>query len=400
MRILHLNFDDSIGGASRAVIRLNTALQKNKQLSKIFVIRNKLSSRSIISFSDLYYYINFVKRTLSYLIKKIHNFNDVNIHRSYNIFNNSKLVNYINKSKFDIVHLHWINGEMISISDLHKLKKPLVWTFHDLWPVLPSSHTDCLKLKQKFLEKSILFTKKKFFKKKNISIIVPSQMMFRKVKRKNIINNNNLTIIPNPIDINFWKPQNKIASREKLDLPLTKKIIGYNISGINDDFIKGTDIFIKIFEKLKKNNNILFLLFGSMRKDLDSKFKRNVINMGKINNNNILRDIYNSTDLIISTSRFESFGQVILEAQCCEKWCVAFNKTGIDDIIKNNKTGFLVEQFKINTFINRIKKYLNNSNSLDKLVTRKKIAKKFNYNNVSLKHEKNYKKVIKDFKPH
>jgi hypothetical protein len=29
---------------------------------------------------------------------------------------------------------------MLSLNDILKIKKPLIWTFHDLWPVLPTQH--------------------------------------------------------------------------------------------------------------------------------------------------------------------------------------------------------------------------------------------------------------------
>ena len=38
----------------------------------------------------------------------------------------------INASDCDIVNLHWINGEMLSIKDIAKIKKPIVWTLHDM----------------------------------------------------------------------------------------------------------------------------------------------------------------------------------------------------------------------------------------------------------------------------
>ena len=55
-----------------------------------------------------------------------------------------------------------------------------------------------------------------------------------------------------------------------------------------------------------------------------------------------LRLLYNSSDLVLSTSRFESFGQVILEAQFCGVPCVGFENTGLKEIIINNKTGILI----------------------------------------------------------
>ena len=58
---------------------------------------------------------------------------------SFNFFN-TKILNKINKQDVDIVHLHWIGNEMISISQLKKIKKPIVWSFWDMWPICGAEH--------------------------------------------------------------------------------------------------------------------------------------------------------------------------------------------------------------------------------------------------------------------
>ena len=40
----------------------------------------------------------------------------------------------------DIVNLHWINNEMISIEEICRISKPLVWTIVDMWPFSGSEH--------------------------------------------------------------------------------------------------------------------------------------------------------------------------------------------------------------------------------------------------------------------
>ena len=63
------------------------------------------------------------------LIKKL-NFENSN-HQSISLFP-SHWLKFINSSSADVIHLHWINSEMLSISDIGKIKKPIVWTIHDI----------------------------------------------------------------------------------------------------------------------------------------------------------------------------------------------------------------------------------------------------------------------------
>ncbi len=57
---------------------------------------------------------------------------------------------------------------------------------------------------------------------------------------------------------------------------------------------------------------------------------------------NSLPDIYSSSDLLILPSRFDTFGNVIVEAFACGCPVVSYNTKGPRDIIENEKSGYLV----------------------------------------------------------
>ena len=52
----------------------------------------------------------------------------------------STWVRHINNSDADIIHLHWTQNETISIKDLSKIKKPIVWTPQDMWAFCGAEH--------------------------------------------------------------------------------------------------------------------------------------------------------------------------------------------------------------------------------------------------------------------
>ena len=52
----------------------------------------------------------------------------------------SQWVKRINDSDTDIVHLHWVQHEMLSIADIGRIKKPIVWTLHDMWAFCGAEH--------------------------------------------------------------------------------------------------------------------------------------------------------------------------------------------------------------------------------------------------------------------
>ena len=71
---------------------------------------------------DLNYLILFVEEKLRKLVSII-------LYRFFPSF----WPKLINSSDYDVVNLHWVNGEMLSVKDISKIKKPIVWTLHDMW---------------------------------------------------------------------------------------------------------------------------------------------------------------------------------------------------------------------------------------------------------------------------
>ena len=102
---------------------------------------------------------------------------------SLNLFS-SGMVNFINKSNYDIINFHWINHEMLSLKEIWKIQKPIVWTIHDQWPFASIEHYISEKDNRSrlgynnknstFIERKI-WRKKKIFEKKISFIIGPSR---------------------------------------------------------------------------------------------------------------------------------------------------------------------------------------------------------------------------------
>ena len=85
----------------------------------------------------LKYFFNEFKIKLARQKKFFYRFDGKYSH-SLNIFNSNILkINNINP---DIVNLHWINNELISIKQISKIKQPIVWTFNDMWPMCGGEH--------------------------------------------------------------------------------------------------------------------------------------------------------------------------------------------------------------------------------------------------------------------
>lgn len=69
-----------------------------------------------------------------------------------------------------------------------------------------------------------------------------------------------------------------------------------------------------------------------------------------------------NTDVFVMTSAFESFGYVAAEAQMLEVPVVATNVDGLNEIIENGVTGYLVEPGDVDGMVKKINHLLNDTN--------------------------------------
>ena len=140
MRILHVNYSDIVGGASIAVNNIHKYLIKNEIDSKILVYAKDTDDQNVIGPQNQLEknFYKFRTKFIKYITRKIFS-NPTKSSYSINLIN-TNILNKINNSQADIVHLHWIGNEMISITQLKKINKPLVWTFWDMWPINGAEH--------------------------------------------------------------------------------------------------------------------------------------------------------------------------------------------------------------------------------------------------------------------
>ena len=123
MKIIHINYSNHGAGAPNAVKRLHESLLVNGFDSKIFVnYKHGIDNRVIEPSSKLLKIINKLKLYFSIIFVKLLKTKNEILH-SPQIFSSSYWLKTINESDADLVHLHWFQNEMISISDINKIKK-------------------------------------------------------------------------------------------------------------------------------------------------------------------------------------------------------------------------------------------------------------------------------------
>ena len=378
MRILHINHSDSVGGAAIASLRIS------ESLSKMGVVSNRLVRLKIGKNPNVYEMINkpfgrlinIIRWRFGYLICYIFNqskdaTNSLNVIPSF-------ITRKINNLKPDIVHLHWIGHETLSFGSISKITQPIVWTMHDLWPISGAEHIsfnqDYLNgykrktrriFQSNHLNKWVLNRKRKLYNKKKIFMASPSTWLAKKVKESSIFNDLTIKVIPNPLDTNFWIPINKEDARKQLKLPINKKIILFGLYGDIHVKHKGFDLLVDAFSELKYDKSkILIVTFGGENQKSLKPLGFETHNFGFISENKLMRNIYSAADVYVMPSRIESFGQTAAESSACGTPVVAFNDTGVADIVQHKKTGWLAK-YKDTSDLSRGIDFLLENSSLD-----------------------------------
>ena len=370
MKILLLSTEE-FSGAGKATCKVKNALKEVNLNCDHRVLLKDINNKNLKEIIKKFFYR--IAQKINTLIcfcfgKNIKEFQSLSLFPS-------NLSKEINNSDYDIVHLTWIN-ELLSIEDIGKIKKPIVWTLCDMWPIAGVSHYDNnsndafwkienfnnVNFNKNYLDNWIIQRKIRSWKNE-ITFVCPSQWLMNCTKESIITNNLSLKKIeskkiPWPIDVKIFNKKNKKELRKKFNFSTEKNIIIFNsYSGIYSKR-KGGDLFIEALSKLDLDCELVVI--GNTSDDtINAKIDKKIHWMGKINNDLKLAELINCADLIVIPSRMDNLPQTGLEAQACGVPVVAFNTNGIKDLVNHKIDGYLSKPFEIDSLIDGIEWTLN-----------------------------------------
>jgi glycosyltransferase involved in cell wall biosynthesis len=412
MKIIHLAYSDYIGGASVAAIRIHNCLYKNNINSRLWV-NEKFSKHFAVEepFNKISKNFKRLGRYITFPLLKVIKTN-VPIHHSPSVFP-SNWVKLINNSDADIVNLHWIQRETMSIKDISQIKKPIVWTLHDMWAFCGAEHyTNDNRWREGYYSNNRpnyesgfdlnrwTWNRKKKYWKNPIQIVTPSTWLAKCVKESALMKNWPVSVIASPIDTDQWTPMNKKNARQLLNLPPDANLILFGAVGGEKDPRKGYDLLLSALDYVKadkKIKKIELVVFGQSKtkSQLDLGFP--IHYFGHLENNLILRNLYNAADLMAVPSRQDNLPNTAVEAQACGTPVVSFDIGGLPDIVEHQKTGYLAKAFDTRDLANGITWVLeqNDSNKLGNNA-RERAVEKFSEKKTSEDYMNIYKKLCKE----
>jgi glycosyltransferase involved in cell wall biosynthesis len=261
----------------------------------------------------------------------------------------------------DIIHLNWICQGFISVSEIKKFRKPIVWTMHDMWPFTGGCHyaDQCRKYEQRCgacpqlgseknndLSSRVWSRKKRYWKDLDLTIVSPSRWIADCAKKSSLFKNRKIVIIPYGLDLDRYKPIDKTIARSLLKIPLKKKILLFGAVSATSDTRKGFRYLLGALDHLSHNrefDDAEAVVFGSEKPENEIKTGMNVNYLGNLTGDLALSLVYSAADVFIAPSLQENFGLTILESIACGTPVVAFDVGGIPDMIDHKKNGYLAK---------------------------------------------------------
>ncbi|WP_026897704.1 glycosyltransferase [Daejeonella oryzae] len=366
MRIIHLNTYAGNGGAGKACLRINKALQDQQIDSQVYVNFLFQENKEVHNLSRGFFPKWFavfgilLERIVSKFFTK-----SLPVPFSVPVWGrNLSAMKFLKNA--DIIHIHWINHAFLKPADLRALavlNKPVVWTFHDSNAFTGGCHVrySCINYKNECgecpllkkpssndLSHRIWLSKEKAYRDLKLNIVAPSNWMAASVHESKLLGSRPVQVIPNTLDTQVFKPWSKSEARKKLGLPADKFILMSGFMPSRKDMHKGTPYLLDAFTSLMANYQIEpgsmhLVIFGNRDAANVPDFEIPATFLGTIAEEEKLALCYSAADVFISSSLEDNLPYTVMESLACGTPVVAFTTGGIPDMVEHMENGYLAE---------------------------------------------------------
>ncbi|MBD2511215.1 glycosyltransferase family 4 protein [Nostoc muscorum FACHB-395] len=396
MKVLHLSTHDIGGGAARAAYRLHTGLQDIGLQSQMLVQEKSSNDKTVIA-PKIRLFQGIAKAKLTFESLPLKLYTQKKNTPFFIQWLPDRVIPKVAQINPDIINLHWISGAFMQIETFSKLKRPLVWTLHDMWGFTGGCHVigECDRYKVSCgacpqlnsinewdLSRWVWRRKVKAWKNINLTLVSPSSWLAECARSSSLFQNLQIEVIPHGLDTQKYRPINQHFARETLKLPQDKKLILFGAIEATSDRNKGFHLLQPALQELSKagwKDNFEVVIFGASQPENPPDLGFKTYYLGHLYDDLSLATVYSAADVMLVPSLQESFGQTASESLACGTPVVAFNSTGLKDIVDHQQNGYLANPYEVDDFAKGIAWILENEQRLEKLsfYARKKAEQEF-----------------------
>jgi len=355
-----VSFSESRGGAAKAALKYFIALKERTVPVQLVVVEKYSKDSKVVAPGKLIFYVHFLKRILVFFLQNLQKSSNLTKH-STNFFSCCQVLKNINNS--ELVHLNWINNETIALEKIPSINAKIVITLHDEWFYCGSEHYSLGSTR--FIEgynvanKNVIGVdldqltwarKERVLNaiRDRVIFTAPSSWMVSRATESALLGNFDIRLIPNCLDTELYRPTTNDYLVD-YGVSAQNRVILFGAVHGKNMYMKGFDLLQEALRllaiRLQDKSNIVLVSFGGRagKNSMDFGFRH--VEIGPVMDASILVQLYSRADFTVVPSLVESFGQVAAESLACETPVIAFDYSGLKDIVIHKINGYLATPY-------------------------------------------------------
>jgi len=404
MTILHISTYDT-GGAAKSCIRLHEGLLRQGIDSKLLLLKktnnsipNSFQHNNLLLPKD-----EILKNKIIRILTefKLHNGNSkydklksiAHQAKDYELVTPSQTPYRIHLEELcnnaDIINLHWTAGLLDYPSFFQHIKKPIIWTLHDMHPFTGGCHYsgncvgyqhDCGNCplfahteNKNFPQQNLAVKLNSLTDFKNLRIVSPSKWLLNLSQKSSLFNRFQHFHIPYSLNENTFQPRDKHFARSLFNLPSQKTILLFVAEQINNQR-KGIHFLQQAVAQLTNKEEFAICSVGSGNIDFEGVEYHN---LGTIQDELLMSIVYSAADAFVIPSLEDNLPNTVIESLMCGTPVIGFRSGGIAEMIENQQNGLLVENQSANDLAEAIQLFQTLKETFNQLFIRISAEKKY-----------------------
>jgi glycosyltransferase involved in cell wall biosynthesis len=344
LNVLHISESDAAGGAGRAAYKLHRGLNGLGHVSRMLVGRKVTPDTDIRPLKR-----NLLWRALDRASGEL--FDLLSLQYVFYPSSFGVLADAWFRSA-SVVQLHNLHGSYFGFTALPAISRlrPVVWQLHDQWGL--TGHVayslDCERWRHgcgmcpylgeyprlRHDRTALLYRlKDRVYENSRLNLVVPSRWMADIVAASPLLNRFPVHYIPTGIDIDVFKPGDQGEARERLGLPLDRRIIFFAAANINERR-KGLHLLAEALRRLDDPPLLVVAGNGTVARGIETRY------LGAVLDEEILADAYRAADVFAVPTLADVLTQTAPESIACGTPCVSFDRGGVIDVVRHLETGY------------------------------------------------------------